>query len=168
MTDATIRAATDQDVHTWRALRMDGIKRHPQAFMVSAEEAAAIPVEEDAARLSSADRFLAFLDDAPVGLIGLNPHGMPRTGHRGEIGPLYVVSDARGQGVADGLLMAAMDAAQAKGIWQIELSVYVENRPAIALYERHGFSVTGKIPNAIHGADGFEDDLLMIRISDRT
>ena len=74
--------------------------------------------------------------------------------------------DARGQGVADGLLQAAIDAARAQGIWQIELSVYVENHPAIALYERHGFSVTGKIPNALLGADGFEDDLLMIRIFD--
>ena len=76
--------------------------------------------------------------------------------------------DARGQGVADSLLTTAMDAARAQGIWQIELSVYVENQRAIALYDRHGFSVTGKIPNALLGDDGSEDDLLMIRIFDRT
>lgn len=163
MTDPVIRGATPDDVHVWRALRMDGIARHPQAFIVTAEEAAAVPVEEDAARLSSGGRFLACLDDVPVGLIGLNRHGVPRAAHRGEIGPLYVVPNARGQGVADGLLMAVVEAAQGLGIWQIELSVYVENAPAIALYERHGFALAGKIPNAIAGADGFEDDLIMIR-----
>ncbi|WP_299044097.1 GNAT family N-acetyltransferase [uncultured Tateyamaria sp.] len=164
MTDPLIRAATPDDVHIWRALRMDGIMRHPQAFIVSAEEAAAVPVEEDAVRLSNGDRFLAYLDDVPVGLIGLNRHGVPRAAHRGEIGPLYVVPGARGQGIADRLLMAVLDAAQGLGIWQLELSVYVENAPAIALYTRHGFELAGKIPNAIAGADGFEDDLIMIRI----
>lgn len=164
MTDLHIRAATPEDVQVWRALRMDGIDRHPQAFIVSAEEAAAVPVEEDKKRLANGDRFLAFLNNVPVGLIGLNRHGRPREAHRGEIGPLYVVPHARGQGVADGLLMAAIDAALGIGVWQLELSVFVENAPAIALYERHGFERAGKIPNAIAGRDGFEDDLIMIRI----
>ncbi|WP_299293618.1 GNAT family N-acetyltransferase [uncultured Tateyamaria sp.] len=168
MTDTTIRAATERDVDAWRALRMDGIIRHPQAFIVSAEEAAAVPVEEDAARLRSGGRFMAFMDDTAVGLIGLNRNTMPRSRHRGEIGPLYVAPQARGQGVADALLTAAMEAGRAIGVWQIELSVYVKNRRAIALYERHGFALTGKIPNALLGAEGFEDDLLMIRIFDRT
>ncbi|WP_299283968.1 GNAT family N-acetyltransferase [uncultured Tateyamaria sp.] len=168
MTDLTIRAAGPRDVVTWRALRLDGIRRHPQAFIVTEEEAAKVPLEEDEARLQTGDRFLAFLGDVAVGLIGLNGHTMPRQRHRGEIGPLYVVPSARGQGVADGLLTAAMAEAEARGIWQIELSVFVENAPAIALYERHGFSVTGKIPNAIAGTDGFEDDLLMIRISEHS
>ncbi|MEO9574932.1 MAG: GNAT family N-acetyltransferase [Lentilitoribacter sp.] len=164
MTDAVIRAATPEDVEVWRALRMDGITRHPQAFIVTAEEAAVVPIEEDAKRLSNGDRFLAFLNGVPVGLIGLNRQGMPRTAHRGEIGPLYVAPNARGQGIADGLLMAAIDAAQEMDVWQLELSVFVENAPAIALYERHGFELAGKIPNAIAGANGFEDDLIMIRI----
>lgn len=158
-----IRVATADDVHIWRTLRMDGITRHPQAFIVTAEEAAAVPLEEDEKRLSQGDRFLAFLDAAPVGLIGLNRHGMPRESHRGEVGPLYVVPDARGQGVSDALLMAVVEAAQGLGVWQLELSVYVENAPAIALYERHGFAMVGKMPNAIAGVDGFEDDLIMIR-----
>lgn len=166
MTDTHIRAATEHDVDTWRALRMDGITRHPQAFIVSAEEAAAVPVEQDAARMRSGGRFMAFTGEKAVGLIGLNRHNMPRSKHRAEIGPLYVVPEARGKGVAGALLQAAMDSALARGIWQIELSVFVENASAIALYERHGFSITGKVPNALLGADGYEDDLLMIRIFD--
>ena len=167
MTDAVIRAATPDDVHVWRALRLDGIQRHPQAFIVTEKEAAAVSVDEDAARLSKGDRFLAFRDGVAVGLIGLNRQSMPRMAHRGEIGPLYVAPDARGQGIADGLLGAVVAAAQGFGVWQLELSVYVENPVAIALYERHGFTLTGKIPNAIAGVDGFEDDLLMVRILDR-
>lgn len=167
MTDPVIRAATPDDVHIWRALRMDGLTRHPQAFIVTAAEAAAVPLEEDAKRLSRGDRFLAFVNEVPVGLIGFNRQRMPRQAHRGEIGPLYVVPDARGQGIADALLKAAVDASRKMGVWQVELSVFVENAPAIALYERHGFELAGKIPNAIAGADGFEDDLIMIRILEK-
>lgn len=56
-----------------------------------------------------------------------------------------------------------MAAAHAAGVWQLELFVNVENAPAIALYKRHGFAEAGKIPNAIQGAQGLEDDLMMIR-----
>ena len=56
-----------------------------------------------------------------------------------------------------------IQAVHAAGIWQLELFVNVENAPAIALNKRHGFAEAGRIPNAIHGAQGLEDDLMMIR-----
>lgn len=160
-----VRAATPDDVHVWRALRLDGIERHPQAFILTADEAKSVPIERDAQSLEGGHRFLAFLDDTPVGLAGLNRLGISRARHRAEIGPLYVIPGARGKGVADGLISAIKGAAHAAGIWQLELSVFRENQPAIALYERHGFAVMGKIPNAILGALGPEDDLIMVRTS---
>ncbi|WP_299617890.1 GNAT family N-acetyltransferase [uncultured Tateyamaria sp.] len=163
MADVTVRIARPDDAPVWRALRMAGIVENPSVFIVTAEEAAAVPIDADIKRLAKGDRLLAFLGETPVGLAGFNRNGVPRANHRAEIGPLYVAPQVRGQGVSDLIMTQLMDAAQAVGIWQLELFVNVENAPAIALYERHGFVTSGKIPNAIHGADGMEDDLMMIR-----
>lgn len=162
MTDLTVRLATADDAATWRALRMEGIVQNPSVFIVTADEAAAVPIKEDIQRLSNGDRFLAFDGEKPVGLAGFNRNSVPRASHRAEIGPLYVAPVARARGISDQLMTTLMDAAQAAGIWQLELFVNVQNAPAIALYRRHGFAETGKIPNAILGANGLEDDLMMI------
>jgi ribosomal protein S18 acetylase RimI-like enzyme len=163
MTDLTVRLAKPDDAPVWRALRMDGIIENPSVFIVTAQEAAAVPIEADILRLSKGDRVLAFAGETPVGLAGVNRNDVSRASHRAEIGPLYVAPQARGKGVADRIMTTLMDAAHAGGIWQLELFVNVENARAIALYERHGFATVGKIPNAILGADGMEDDLMMIR-----
>ena len=167
MTDLTVRVATGDDVDVWRALRMEGIVQYPSGFLVTAEEAAAVPIEQDIKRLSNGDRFLAFAGETAVGIAGLNRNPVPRANHRAEIGPVYVVPQARGQGVADQLMITLMAAAQAAGIWQLELFVNAENAMAIGLYVRHGFTETGNIPNAIIGADGLEHDLMMIRTDKR-
>jgi ribosomal protein S18 acetylase RimI-like enzyme len=163
MTDLTVRLATPDDAPNWRALRLDGIRENPSVFIVTAEEAAAVPMTEDIRRLSNGDRVMAFVRETPVGIAGFNRNAVPRARHRAEIGPLYVAPEARGRGISDQLMATLMAAAHAAGVWQLELFVNVENAPAIALYKRHGFAEAGKIPNAIHGAQGLEDDLMMIR-----
>lgn len=163
MTDLTVRLATPDDAPDWRALRLEGIRENPSVFIVTAQEAAAVPMTEDIQRLSHGDRVMAFVRKTPVGIIGFNRNDVARASHRAEIGPLYVAPDARGRGVADQLMTTLMAAARAAGIWQLELFVNVENVPAIALYKRHGFAEAGRIPNAILGANGLEDDLMMIR-----
>ncbi|MFL4468840.1 N-acetyltransferase family protein [Tateyamaria armeniaca] len=163
MTDLFIRATTADDVETWRALRLDGIMRHPEAFMMSAEAARAIPLAQDAEACAAKDRWLAFLEDTAVGFVGLHPNTLERARHRAEIGPLYVSPVTRGQGVAQALIHHAMDFGRAHGIWQFELFVNDQNVAARRLYERLGFVEAGAIPNAILGADGPERDVMMIR-----
>ncbi len=162
MPDLQIRRATADDVEIWRALRLEGIAGHPEAFIVTEQAARDIPVDVDARNLSHGHRWLAFLAGHPVGLIGLSPNGLDRARHRGEIGPLYVAPGGRGQGVGDALITTAISHGQTNGIWQFELFVNDENVAAQRLYGRHGFEVAGAIPNAILGAGGPERDLIMI------
>lgn len=159
-----VRTASPADARIWRALRRDGIARFPSAFIPSLAEHDAIPLAQDADRLAQGDRFLAFQGKRPVGLIGMNRHA-GRSSHRGEIGPLYVIPDAQGTGVAQKLLRAVLEYADRVGIWQPELYVNEENRRAIAIYEKHGFVRVGRVPNAIMGANGPEHDLMMILTS---
>ncbi|MGJ8594242.1 MAG: GNAT family N-acetyltransferase [Aquaticitalea sp.] len=158
-----VRATAPEDVALWRALRRDGIKRYPSAFILSLAEHDAIPEAKDAKRLAGGDRFLAFIDDTPVGLAGLNQNPIPRAKHRAEIGPFYVTPTAQGTDTAKALIHALTEYAASIGVWQLELAVNEDNARAISFYKRHGFHQTGRMPNAILGADGPEHDLTMIK-----
>jgi putative acetyltransferase len=47
--------------------------------------------------------------------------------------------------VGSALLGTTLEAAATKGLWRIELVVRADNAAAIALYERHGFELEGRL-----------------------
>jgi L-phenylalanine/L-methionine N-acetyltransferase len=102
------------------------------------------------ARLDHVDanrrRLAALVDSRVVGLLSLH-RGEGRRIHTGEFG-LFVHDDFHGQGVGRRLMAACIDLADNwLGITRIELSVYVDNAPAIALYESCGFEIEGTARN---------------------
>jgi phosphinothricin acetyltransferase len=58
-------------------------------------------------------------------------------------GSLYVREDARGTGVGRALTVALVEAADAAGIWTLEVWIFPENRASIALCESLGFRTVG-------------------------
>jgi phosphinothricin acetyltransferase len=58
-------------------------------------------------------------------------------------GSLYVLEDARGTGVGRRLSEAMIEAAEAAGIWTLELWIFPENRASIELCESLGFRIVG-------------------------
>ncbi|CAN5567122.1 hypothetical protein BH11MYX1_BH11MYX1_44100 [soil metagenome] len=77
---------------------------------------------------------------------------------------MSVRADARGQGVGEALLEAALEWAPAAGISRIELYVYARNEAALALYPKHGFVTEGRRRNFIREGDGFLDDVVMAKL----
>ena len=57
---------------------------------------------------------------------------------------LFVVPDARRAGLGRALVDAALSSARARGCVRIELDVDEDNEPAMALYQRCGFSLESK------------------------
>jgi putative acetyltransferase len=58
---------------------------------------------------------------------------------------IWVRDDAQGQGVGSQLLAAAIDLADNwQNIHRLEITVYVDNEAAIALYRKFGFEVEGE------------------------
>ena len=53
---------------------------------------------------------------------------------------LFVRADARRSGLGDALVRLAFDRARERGARRIELDCFEDNAPALALYERNGFS----------------------------
>lgn len=66
------------------------------------------------------------------------------TGHHpGEIRRLYVVKDAHGTGVAQGLVSTGLDALRERGSDMAWLGVWEQNPRAIAFYRKCGFTEAG-------------------------
>jgi L-phenylalanine/L-methionine N-acetyltransferase len=87
---------------------------------------------------------VACVDDEVVGEISL--HTSPtrwRMRHVGSIG-MGVRDDWQGKGVGTALMQAVLDLADNwLNLTRIELRVYTDNAPAIALYEKFGFEIEG-------------------------
>ncbi|MCC2616436.1 GNAT family N-acetyltransferase [Aestuariibacter halophilus] len=78
-----------------------------------------------------------------AGQLGMALMDNPRRRHVANIG-MAVDESQRRQGVADKLLLAAMDLAMNwLAIRRLELEVYCDNDAAIALYQKHGFVIEG-------------------------
>ena len=76
-------------------------------------------------------------------------------------GSLYVREDARGGGVGRKLTEAMIEAADAAGIWTVELWIFPENAASIALCEALGFRTVG-VRERIGRRDGRWRDVVVI------
>ncbi len=150
------------DLDVLKHLRLSSLRQDPDNFASDYEGWAAKSDDEWRTYLEE-PVFAAFVEGEPVGLIGLIPQNKSRMAHRAGLGMVWVEPPARGSGVADALLQAALDEARDRGLLQVELSVNAENTRAVDFYKRHAFEVFGRLPRGFRTSHGFVDDLLMVR-----
>lgn len=78
-----------------------------------------------------------------VGYASLSDGQKPHTRHIGFVG-IAVHDDYQGRGIGTALMQALVDLADNwLGLRKLELFVYTDNQPAIALYQNHGFEIEG-------------------------
>lgn len=100
---------------------------------------------ESAQRADTQDlHLLAERDGEVLGMAGLHPEGgSPRRAHVRMLG-IWVAPQHQGQGVGKALMQGLLGYADDwLGVLRLELTVYVDNPKAIALYERFGFEREG-------------------------
>jgi L-phenylalanine/L-methionine N-acetyltransferase len=106
--------------------------------------------------------FVAEVEGEVVGLAGLHV-GSGRLRHSGNVF-LFVAREYQRQGIGARLLEALLDVADN---WlmlrRVELTVFVENARAKALYERHGFVVEGLRKMSVISGGELHDEYLMAR-----
>jgi len=104
-------------------------------------------------------------DGRIVGSAGMHATGPAlRRRHVVAIG-LSVVADAQRQGVGTALMQALCDYADRwMGVLRIELSVYVDNAGAIALYRKFGFETEGRHRGYALRDGRYVDALTMARL----
>ena len=144
-----VEAATPEDWQVVRHLRLGALADEPDAFGSTLEQEVERPEHAWRERLTAttATTLVASLvgedgEARPVGITMVAPaFGTPE--HAGIYG-VWVAPSARGRGVGDALLEAALDQARAAGYPRVVLDVGDHNTAAQALYARHGFEPTGR------------------------
>jgi len=96
------------------------------------------------------DDFVATIDDEPVGVVSVGPHGDEGVAW---VSKLFVARHARRAGVGRSLLRTAHDAARARGYRRIGLRTRVVFREAIALYESEGYRAVTRDPAVLESGD---------------
>jgi RimJ/RimL family protein N-acetyltransferase len=167
--DVLIRPTRVEDAAAYRALRLIGLKAHPEAFGADYTTSAARPIEYWQERMRSGAggpegiTYVAEAAGTLVGMTALVRNDMLKTRHAGSIFGVYTRPDWRGAGVADALLEGCASYARALGIRLLRLGVVTTNASAIRLYQRCGFRVYGVEPESIHHDGVYYDELLMAR-----
>jgi RimJ/RimL family protein N-acetyltransferase len=167
--DILIRPTRADDAATYRALRLEGLQAHPEAFGADYATTAARPIERWQASMQSGaggENGITYVADAAGELIGMTAlvrNDLAKTRHAGSIFGVYTRPDWRGTGVADALLAACVVYAGELGLRMVRLGVVTTNASAIRLYQRCGFTVYGVEPEAIQHDGIYYDELLMAR-----
>ena len=95
------------------------------------------------------------------------PTGFTRRRHVVSLG-MAVGGAWQGRGVGTALLTRLLNYADRwLGVTRVELSVYTDNAPAIALYRRHGFEVEGTQRASVLREGVLIDVLMMARLAPR-
>ncbi|AHI76674.1 acetyltransferase domain protein [Burkholderia thailandensis USAMRU Malaysia  len=146
----------------YRAIRLAALRDAPHAFGSTYDAEAARPLAAFAEQLDGAIVFGAYVGGAIAGMVGVEPLEGAKECHKGFLWGMYVAPAARRLGIGSALLDAAL-AAAARTLEQVTLAVVDGNGAARAFYERHGFVAYGVEPRAIKGANGYADELLMVK-----
>lgn len=108
---------------------------------------------------------VAEIDGRIVGNLGLHPAAAQlRRRHAYAVG-MAVHDEFAGRGVGSALMAAAIDLADNwLQIQRLELTVYVDNAPAIALYRKFGFEIEGTHKRYAFREGAYTDSHTMARI----
>lgn len=163
----SIRQLGVRDAAAYRAIRLEALANHPEAFLSSAEAFAEKSDPEIRQTLEVLTIFGAVLPDGSIGGINafLRNEGHKER-HRGWMIQVYVRPQHRGSGMSKALCEHLIEHARDKVI-QIHLGVWAENVPAIRLYEKLGFETYGTEPRYLYVNGRYVDEHLMVRFLDR-
>jgi RimJ/RimL family protein N-acetyltransferase len=107
-------------------------------------------------------QWVALSDSQVIGWCDLTPRPMEGFRHSATLG-MGLLAAFRRRGLGSALLHSALREARSEQLSRIELEVYAANKPAIALYERFGFSREG-IKRSARLLDGEPEDVLCMAL----
>lgn len=137
-----VRRLGAEEWEAFRAVRLAALGDSPEAFASTLSVEESRSEDEWRGRLGQRVQLLASRQGQVVGTIGL----VRADGEAiGEVISMWVAPSARGSGVGDALLQAAIEAARVEGYSAVELWVANGNSHAEGLYARHGFARTGQV-----------------------
>lgn len=157
-----VRRLTTDDAAIYRAIRLEGLERHPEAFGASFDAESAESLKFFAGRLTTASVFGAFEGAMLQGVAGFFASTSAKERHKATLFGMYVRAAARGQGTGQRLVETVLEAS-ARHYVSIQLTVVTTNQAAQQLYERCGFECYGVEPRSLKVDGVYYDEALMYR-----
>ncbi len=164
MEQLEIRQLTAEDSVLYKALRLEALQNHPEAFGSDYETEKDRPVEQYATRLKSeqVSTFGAFHEGELVGVVTIVCLEPVKMKHRANLFAMYVTPRTRKQQVGRQLVQEALRTLKQRPvIEQVHLSVVRTNEAAKALYRSLGFESYAIEPRALKIDDTYHDEELM-------
>jgi ribosomal protein S18 acetylase RimI-like enzyme len=156
-----VRRLEPNDVASYRDIRLEGLKNHPDAFSASWETESARPTSWWVERLEANIVLGGWIDSSPLaGVVGFRMHGGTKVRHKGVLWGMYVRPDARGTGLAASLVQRVIEQAR-PFLEEILLTVVASNVAACRLYRAAGFEQYGLERRALKIGDNHYDEALM-------
>jgi GNAT superfamily N-acetyltransferase len=139
LTPVVVRRIAPHEWQAFREIRLAALADAPNAYLTTLAEAQAQPAPLWQDRIVANPHFLATVDGVAVGMTVVIATDKGR-----EIVSVWVAPDARGRGVIEALIDAAVGWAGDQGDAQLGLWVVEGNERAEGAYARYGFSRTGR------------------------
>jgi len=149
-TSVQLRTLRDDDVESYRALRLRALREEPLAFSDDFDDERDLAREHFRAAMGdSVEHFTIGAFDERSALVGIatfKRDARRKARHKSSLHTMYVAREARRRGVGALLLERVIDAARALGVEQIHLWVLDPTRStATRLYQSVGFARQGAL-----------------------
>jgi ribosomal protein S18 acetylase RimI-like enzyme len=157
-----IRLLTPDDTAAYRDIRLEGLRRDPEAFSSTSEHESAMPLVWFAERIVDGNVFGAFVRGELVGVAGYWPQEGEKESHKATLWGMYVSASARGAGLGRRLIEAVVKHASRR-VELLQLGVAAGNEAALQLYIKTGFVEYGREMKALKLGRCYIDEILMVR-----
>lgn len=164
-----VREIGQEDIASYRNLRLRGLEDHPEAFGETADQFRKKSLGDIESKLKISNEnggFIlgAFLGDTLLGTVALGREISEKSRHRSILWGMYVLPECRGKQIGAKLVELLIAKSQGiLGLEQIHLAVTVGNTPALKLYEQFGFRIYGTDPKVLRVNSVYFDEYLMVR-----
>jgi RimJ/RimL family protein N-acetyltransferase len=162
-----IRRLETSDAALYREIRLEALKKNPEAFGSTFERENNQPLSWFEATLGRAVIFGAFLDGTLAGVAGYAAQESPKQAHKALLWGMYVRPAARNSGVGKRLVAAVLDHACGR-VEMVQLTVVSENEAAQRLYSALGFVAYGVEKRALKQDGKYYDEVLMVKFLDES
>jgi ribosomal protein S18 acetylase RimI-like enzyme len=162
VTRHNIRRLGAMDAASYRDIRLDGLKTHPESFGAAWEDECRLDLADYRLRLEQNIVFgIEEIGSTPlVGVAGLHIPTGPKLRHKAVLWGMYVRPACRGSRLGTALLAKVLE--QAELIAEdVTLAVAVKNKIAVQLYEKAGFRSYGIERRALKIDNQYYDEHLM-------
>jgi RimJ/RimL family protein N-acetyltransferase len=160
-----IRRLETSDAALYRDIRLEALKKNPEAFGSTFERENAQPLSWFEAAVGRADIFGAFLDGTLAGIAGYVAQEGSKQAHKALLWGMYVRIAARNAGLGKRLVAAVLDHARGR-VEMVRLSVVSVNEAARRLYGALGFVEFGYEKRSLKQDGRYYDEVHMVKFLD--